>query len=246
MAAKKKKIDCSKPPCKTAGLCCDKKKKQIEECCSKDDSCLSASELDGMKNDYNNGVDSVRTKGKSYESPFSDRKFLKTYVNKLYGDEKPERAECAKKRKCLLVPYNNADNVCCEGMTGHHIVPGSALRDSLPNCYNHSEALTTCVVGMSNHKGLHGFIHMRLRDAVKKIRKQKDTPCKVKYSKLLSASVDSFDETTNYVCDRKCIEKELKENLESQCPDSFANGAERPSPNACNTCFASRRCLKRT
>lgn len=216
--------DCDAPPCETDGECCDEKKQRTEECCKKEDSCLSKGEVDGLKDRYDSRDPAVRTPNRSYESPFSDRKFIEGYLNQLYGDDNPKRAECARKRKCLLVPYDDAGSVCCDEMTGHHVVPGSALRGSLSGCYDHGKALTVCLTGMTNHKGTHGAMHHSLKESVKRLRKQRDTPCKVKYSKMLSASVDSFDETTEGVCDRKCIEKELRENLKKQCPDAFKDG----------------------
>lgn len=229
-------MDCSKPPCDTEGECCEAKKKQIEDCCKDVNDCLSPKEIGKLKKSFNTKT-AVKRKFKDHSGrvkPFSDRSFLKKYMDILYSNDakNKERKQCAQWKKCILVPYKETDKSCCDGMSGHHIVPSSAILNSkgFKSCYNERKALTVCLLGESNHKGTHGYIHMKLRDGIKSLRTklgyQEDRRCDAPYSEFLSTAVDSFQETTGNICDAGCIKNDLEQNLKEQCPNKFKNGKD--------------------
>lgn len=227
MSCEADKIDCKR-------CSCEGKKKKIKKCCKDVEDCLTTTELDGLQKGFNskNAVAKLFKDHSKRIKAFSDRSFLKKYMAIVYSNspENADRKLCAQWKKCILVPYNETGKSCCKGMTGHHVVPSSAIRNSatLKGCYNEDKALTVCLAGESNHKGTHGYIHMKLRDGVKALRislgNSPDRKCPAPYSQYLSTAVDSFQTTTNNICDAKCIKKDLKENLEDQCGASVIKG----------------------
>lgn len=207
---------------------CAKDKKDTEKECTKDNSCLSTAEMDALETKFNAGD---FKKGSSGNKMFSNRMYLEEYTEILYSSKDSKRAECARKRKCVLRKYKDAKDECCPGMTGHHIMPGSSFKDSsLSGCYNHNEALTVCVSGETNHKGLHGEFHRMLRKNVKKLRINEGHPpdrvCEVGYSEMLDASVESFKDITGSTCDTDCIKLALRANLQKQCKGKHLDKAK--------------------
>ena len=230
-------MSCDKP-CDSSKDCCDQKKKCIEDHCKDVDDCLSPPELQELKD----GFDSDDAVGKFKDhkdriKPFSDRTFLIKFLMKLYSHN-GDRAECARMKKCILIPYDETGKSCCEGMTGHHIIPSSAIQGKSGfEDYKENKALTVCLAGESNHKGTHGYIHMKLRDGVKDLRKtnnvKEDEVCDVSYEDYSKKAMDSFMDTTNNICDRGCIESEIKDNLITNgCEKAFTGEKGEPKVKA--------------
>lgn len=79
---------------------------------------------------------------------------------------------CLRARKCMLVPHTQTENKlkgnggCCNGQTGHHIIPDSYMKESECDGYKKGIAPTVCVEGTNQHDGSHGDIHTALEKSV--------------------------------------------------------------------------------
>ncbi len=139
---------------------------------------------------------------------------------------------CLKARKCMLVPYKDADKTsqgqgCCPGQTGHHVLPGAMFRkyakddkgkykpDKGANgkvkprpCwekYNHDDAPTMCLEGTTNRatNGSHGAAHKLTAELVELDRQKPDM-----------AYTDARDKIANglgraFGCNPQCIIEQL-------------------------------------
>lgn len=141
---------------------------------------------------------------------------------------------CQKARKCMLAPFDAPKtdfpdvHRCCEGTTGHHVIPvgefclprsqtgnvrGAAPINRAVSKYNDDLAPTVCVEG-SDHKekaggqlkehGLIGsaYIRARLKKGIKNNQE------KVKYSDLSSCGAESVSKVFPQ-CSEECIKKQL-------------------------------------
>ena len=199
MAKRAKKTDCSKPPCKTEGKCCDEKKKQVEKCCPGDKGCPDT---------QFESADALRSHA-AVTKYHAERRSLSKKAKPQAGVTKPlSDAECYHKRKCVLHPYKDTEgepSKCCKAQTGHHLVPDKALSRT-GFCYDHGSALTVCVAGSGNRVGNHGRIHNRL---CKKIRGSGS----ISFSAMLSAGVAAAKEVLKESdCDWKCLQQEVDKN----------------------------------
>jgi len=195
--------DCEKPPCKTSGHCCDKKKKQIEDCCPKEKACPS---------DPGKGKLSSHAKIRNY--------FLEL------GKKKKKDKQCFEKRRCLLRKYSDtkgANNQCCPGLTGHHLIAGATFSGT-GYCYNHNEALTVCSSGTSWHKGRHGLMHIVTCRGFLDWKKNNPRRTKMSIKELSNTSVDAMKDVFKSAdCDWACLKKELESNYSS---DKHASDGE--------------------
>lgn len=195
-------MDCSKPPCKTKGLCCEKKKAQIKQCCPGKRGCpdtdLTGSDL---KSDAN--------VAKYHEE--------RSKLSKRSAKGKHSISDCYYKRKCILHAKKDTEkkskpNMCCTSQTGHHVVPDSAMKSS-GYCYDYGAALSVCVAGSGNRVGNHGVMHLRL---CKKIR----GGGKIPFSDLLQKGVEAVKETlVDSDCDWSCLKKEIDKNHKDMSVD---------------------------
>lgn len=78
---------------------------------------------------------------------------------------------CASKLRCYLSPKNKKESKCCPGLTGHHLVPASALLSGRKNAkgpilvagigpYDPEAAPCICAEGENQTQGTHGIIHV--------------------------------------------------------------------------------------
>ena len=98
-----------------------------------------------------------------------------------------DNTDCQKARACMLVPYGGSGSPnCCDGKTGHHLLPNCLLQSTRndqstnvvglkktgDNAYTLNKGVVVCVPGASNHDGEHGEIHektkIRLRAILEK------------------------------------------------------------------------------
>lgn len=100
------------------------------------------------------------------------RKKYEEALAKLTEDINNDKAnECAKARRCKLVPFNaKKDGVkgCCPGQTPHHVIPKSSFfkisvtdgeKLAATAKYNPDKAPCICLEGESNTAGNHGLVH---------------------------------------------------------------------------------------
>lgn len=79
---------------------------------------------------------------------------------------------CLRARKCMLVPHTQTESKltgnggCCDGQTGHHLIPDSYMQDSECSGYKRGQAPTVCVEGTNQYDGSHGTIHTALEKSV--------------------------------------------------------------------------------
>jgi hypothetical protein len=100
------------------------------------------------------------------------------------GKECCDSEECQEARNCMLVPYGGSGSPnCCEGKTGHHILPNSLLQSSRgdsstnvtglkkvgDNAYTLNGGPCVCVSGESHSTGDHGVIHDKTKTKLRNI-----------------------------------------------------------------------------
>ncbi|MFZ6674193.1 hypothetical protein [Undibacterium sp. Xuan67W] len=143
---------------------------------------------------------------------------------------------CIKARKCLLVPYKDADktakgNGCCPGQTGHHVLPSAMFNKYAPvtdakgkttmkadgkrDCwknYDHDQALTMCLEGTTNRatNGSHGLAHAGTAEILQDQRNSPDMP----YTKARDEISTMFSKA--YGCNAKCIQAQLDDSLKDK------------------------------
>ncbi|WP_379674930.1 hypothetical protein [Massilia antarctica] len=146
---------------------------------------------------------------------------------------------CIKARKCLLIPYMDADktaagNGCCPGQTGHHLLPSAMFDQYAPELnsdkktykrkmkndgrrpcwkgYEHNAALTICLEGTTNRSanGSHGHAHKETGDILDRFRKSADMP----YTDARNEVADMF--ATMFGCDSKCLSEQLDDSLKNK------------------------------
>ncbi|CUI04617.1 hypothetical protein [Massilia antarctica] len=146
---------------------------------------------------------------------------------------------CIKARKCLLIPYMDADktaagNGCCPGQTGHHLLPSAMFDQYAPELsgdkktykakmkndgrrpcwkdYDHNAALTICLEGTTNRSanGSHGHAHEETGKIVAPFRKSADMP----YTSARDEVADMF--STMFGCDSKCLSEQLDDSLKNK------------------------------
>jgi hypothetical protein len=137
--------------------------------------------------------------------------------------------DCTRARKCNLVPYgaDGAGNLlgqnknskvesakgggCCNGQTGHHLIPGGSVKETCPN-YDHATAPTVCVEGTSQNHGSHKRVHEALAQAhqAKKKLGKVAADGTMSMDDAIDAAADSHKEAFPLSrCSKKCIKAQL-------------------------------------
>lgn len=156
---------------------------------------------------------------------------------------------CIKARKCLLVPYKDADkthkgNGCCPGQTGHHVLPSSMFNKYEPQTvngkttmkeagprecwkkYRHNDALTMCLEGTTNRatNGSHGLAHKGTDEIVGRHRTSPDMPYATARDKVAKMFATAFG------CNADCIKAQLDDSLKNKhsCGDLESKGQVTP------------------
>lgn len=138
--------------------------------------------------------------------------------------------DCTRARKCNLVPYSadGSGNLlrqrgrskvesasgggCCNGQTGHHLIPGGSVKDNCPN-YDHATAPTVCVEGTSQNMGSHKRAHQALaRMHQAKLRKGRvAADGTMSMDDAIDSAADSHQEAFPLSnCSKKCIKAQLE------------------------------------
>lgn len=88
-------------------------------------------------------------------------------------DEMCGNKACNKAMACVLTPYSPSN--CCDGKTGHHVVPksqfkepGDSGKEFFPGKYKPNKAPCICVEGHDANTGDHGQVHSLTNAATRK------------------------------------------------------------------------------
>lgn len=175
--------------------------------------------------------------------PDLDTKEGQTEFRKQVGDIQDGLAtlnDCTRARKCNLVPYGKKSTDgrdgtkktessqkhgkgCCQGQTGHHLLPDGMTRDS--GCTIHRnrggqsvEAPTVCVEG-GVENGSHGRVHNAMDTALKKAANDgKIVNDKISLDDALEAATDSHMKAFPLsLCSKKCIRSQLDDYYKKAC-----------------------------
>ena len=128
---------------------------------------------------------------------------------------------CQKARNCRLVPYGGSGSPnCCEGKTGHHILPNSLLQGTrgnsttnvsgLSNAYTVNDGACVCVSGDDHSSGDHGKLHDRTKDKLRTILESGEN---LTYEQAKTEVTKAHAETFPQQCNPKCIEAQIDASL---------------------------------
>ena len=139
---------------------------------------------------------------------------------------------CLRARKCMLVPYdetpsqkkdkkNKTDEGCCNGQTGHHLIPDkfvdkSGCKDSKGKAYSKKGAPTVCAEGTSHslggsHESLHTTTNEMLVPADKMTKVGSDYPVtKTSYDDVRDGVIKAHAKTFPFsACSQDCLKAQL-------------------------------------
>ena len=137
-------------------------------------------------------------------------------------DECCKDDKCKEARNCMLVPYGGSGSPnCCDGDTGHHLLPNSLLQSSrgksstnvpgLKDTYNVDDGPCVCVKG-GGHDGKHGELHEAAKG---KLRSTLESGGELTYDTARTKVAEAHSETFPGQCNQKCIEAQIDASLKS-------------------------------
>ncbi len=126
-----------------------------------------------------------------------------------------KKNNCLKRRKCKLVPYEDAESMegkgCCPGQTGHHAIPHACMK-GLP-CYEnaggHARAPTICLEGVRNTGGSHGLAHHSLKAELSDNGVKRGTA--ISYTDMKNNALKAIKTTIGKGCSENCLGAQLDE-----------------------------------
>ena len=138
---------------------------------------------------------------------------------------------CLRARKCNLVPFHRdgapfgakkGSNIeasnkggCCNGQTGHHLIPGASIEGACKN-YDHGAAPVVCTEGTSWHVGSHQRVHTAYADII--ATKPRDAAGTVSLDDAINAAVQSHMLAFPLSkCSAKCIRAQLVSYYQQMC-----------------------------
>jgi hypothetical protein len=163
--------------------------------------------------------------------------------------EEVKNDKCLQARKCMLVPYDkkkqedmrpgeqaSGGNLstqlglgdsrgCCPGQTGHHLIPGSWVKDKCTN-YDHDSAPVTWMEGTGHSDGSHGEMHTGLNKAYDDLLSAKlaeDQDGKVNINEAIGMASQSHQEVYPVDrgffhwkdgCEKECLEAQLHKHYD--------------------------------
>jgi hypothetical protein len=147
------------------------------------------------------------------------------------ADKCCKNKKCQEARACMLVPYGGSGSPnCCEGRTGHHLLPNSLLQgtrgqsssnvDGLkktgPNAYNVNDGACVCAVGESFNAAEHKSLHDKTKDKLRGILEAgEDLDYKTAKQKVTEAHSETYTDSKGKPrCNPKCIEAQLDASLQ--------------------------------
>jgi hypothetical protein len=138
--------------------------------------------------------------------------------------------DCQKARNCMLVPYGGSGSPnCCDGKTGHHLLPNSllqtkrgdsstnvvGLKKTGDNAYTVNKGACVCVDGASHSQGDHGELHDKTKEKLRSILESGEelTYDKAK-EKAAEAHAETFlDDDGKHQCNQACLEAQIDASL---------------------------------
>lgn len=162
--------------------------------------------------------------------------------------EEVKNDKCLQARKCMLVPYKKknqekvrageqasggslstqlglGDSRGCPGQTGHHLIPGSWVKNKCKN-YDHDAAPVVCMEGIGHSDGSHGEMHTGMNKAYDETLSAKlaqDLDGKVNIREAITMASQSHQEVYpidrgffhwNNGCEKECLEAQLNKYYE--------------------------------
>jgi hypothetical protein len=191
-------------------------------------------------------VKDAMERAQKVKDALGDEEKLKELKDEMLDEmqEEVENDKCLQARKCMLVPYkkpyqedvrpgeqasggNLATQLglgdsrgCCPGQTGHHLVPGSWVKNKC-SPYNHDAAPVTCMEGTGHSDGSHGEMHTGMNKAYDEALSAKaaeDADGKVNINEAIDMATQSHQEVYPVDrawslidgCEEKCLKAQLK------------------------------------
>jgi hypothetical protein len=141
---------------------------------------------------------------------------------------------CQMARQCMLVPYGGSGSPnCCEGKTGHHLLPNSLLQESrgesssnvsgLKSTYNVNQGACVCVTGESSNSGEHKKLHDKTKSKLRAVMMPPD-PKELDYRTAKTKVAEAHAETFPH-CRKGCTEAQIDASLQSH------STTKPPNPN---------------
>jgi hypothetical protein len=136
--------------------------------------------------------------------------------------------KCQEARNCMLTPYGGSGSPnCCEGKTGHHLLPNSMLQSTrgdsstnVPglqqtgaNAYTVEGGACVCVSGASHHEGDHGRIHGATRDKLSALMEAGPLTYADSRKTVVQAHREVLKGADGKPCDAACLEKQIDASL---------------------------------
>lgn len=182
---------------------------------------------------------STRTKTNRQEKKTATTKLSGEILAKAGADNK-----CAEARKCQLVPYTNKgkkrsdtskkdDGGCCNGQTGHHLIPDAMVKNSGCPGYAKGSAPVICAEGSSHSIGSHGSLHTALDNELIRLQiKDVIKNDKLHVKQAINCATKSLQKTFPASgCSDACIKAQLR-NYYDQCSgtqfDAVTKNGETP------------------
>jgi len=139
------------------------------------------------------------------------------------ADECCKDEKCQKARNCMLVPYGGSGSPnCCEGKTGHHLLPNSLLQSSRgesstnvvglkkvgDEAYTLNKGACVCVSGESHSSGDHGVLHDKTKEKLRAILEKRE----LTYADAKKTVAEAHNEAFSH-CSQACIEAQIEASL---------------------------------
>jgi hypothetical protein len=195
-------------------------------------------------------VKDAMDRAQKVKDAMGDEEKLKELKDEMLDEmqEEVENDKCLQARKCMLVPYDkkkqegvrpgeqaSGGNLstqlglgdsrgCCPGQTGHHLVPGSWVKNKCTP-YDHDAAPVTCMEGTGHSDGSHGEMHTGMNKAYDeaisaKLAEDKDGI--VNIDEAVDMAVQSHQEVYPVDrawsvidgCEEKCLKAQLKKHYD--------------------------------
>jgi len=219
-----------------AGSCSEEKKKVDEECPKAKDNknakphCPPTKRLDAAYNNWekvrkrNKKAGMTKTESRRSDSYKKARDRTKAAVDD-HG-ERMKKNDCQQALRCFMPPYNEpadpppkVNSRCCNGQTGHHLVPRTTVKGACPG-YSHDDAPVVCAEGRNQSHGTHKKLHDQTDKALMRLATAKPPKVvggKVAYADLRDAVVGVMQRVFGAGCSKDCLEAQLDKYYEKAC-----------------------------
>ena len=140
--------------------------------------------------------------------------------------------KCQEARNCMLVPYGGSGSPnCCEGKTGHHLLPNSLLQESrgdsttnvpgLDSTYTVNGGACVCVTGASSNSGDHKKLHDKTKAKLRAVM-EPPNPQELDYATAKTKVSEAHAETFPH-CRQACTKAQIDASLQPHAPTTPPN-----------------------